>query len=387
MSIERIAVDRIRTDGGTQPRAALDEQVVAEYFDAQSRGDDFPPISVVYDGEHYWPYDGFHRIEVCRRAGALLIGAQVTQGTVEDARWLSYAANTKHGLRRSNGDKRRAVEAALRHSRSEKLSDRAVAEHCGVDHKTVSAIRSGLAAGGEIPHLKTRVGQDGKEYPAQRKAAPEKAEILASYPEPNEHGDFLPWNAYDWEEVRHPDPRLKDCWIRAIEVAAPPDAPIGACPDGKWYAVGWGARLGKRAEVVIASTETIGAFGVPEGAQAMVEWVEEVYPVLPVEHQALAHELLKWLADSVGVVCQEIPFREDPAPPAADEPVRPKLEVVPVSKSAIRATREAIEWLCADGPWLDHGIELRGQVDYAQVLKAMTALGKIRDAVRQMHAG
>lgn len=46
------------------------------------------------------------------------------------------------------------------------LFSRALAEMCGVDHKTVEAVR---VPPGEIPHL-GRTGQDGKQYPASRPA-------------------------------------------------------------------------------------------------------------------------------------------------------------------------------------------------------------------------
>jgi hypothetical protein len=50
--------------------------------------------------------------------------------------------NKSHGLRRTNADKQRAVEAALLHPKSRELSDSQIARHVGVDHKTVSAQRS-----------------------------------------------------------------------------------------------------------------------------------------------------------------------------------------------------------------------------------------------------
>lgn len=45
-----------------------------------------------------------------------------------------------------------------------KLSSRAIAELCGVNHRTVEACRP---SGGEILQVE-RTGQDGKQYPARR---------------------------------------------------------------------------------------------------------------------------------------------------------------------------------------------------------------------------
>jgi len=53
-----LELKRLRTDGGTQPRAQLDGVTVSEYADAMRRGDSFPPIRVMHDGEDYWLYDG-----------------------------------------------------------------------------------------------------------------------------------------------------------------------------------------------------------------------------------------------------------------------------------------------------------------------------------------
>ena len=102
----------IRTDGGTQPRAQLDGVTVSEYADAMRRGNDFPPVKVMHDGENYWLYDGFHRVQAARQIGRETIKADVEQGTKEDAQWASLAANKRHGLRRSQEDKRRAIKRA-----------------------------------------------------------------------------------------------------------------------------------------------------------------------------------------------------------------------------------------------------------------------------------
>ncbi len=54
------------------------------------------------------------------------------------------------------------VIAALKHPNGAKKSDRQIAEHVGVDHKTVSRYRSQLAPTGEIPQSPERTGRDGR---------------------------------------------------------------------------------------------------------------------------------------------------------------------------------------------------------------------------------
>jgi len=117
-------------------------------------------VTVWYDGTDYWPSDGFHRIKAAEAAGQKVIEAQVHQGTQADARWASLAANQTHGLRRSNADKERAVRLAL--AARPDMSDRAIAEHVGVDHKMVGKYRAEKAATGEVPQSTKRTGRDGR---------------------------------------------------------------------------------------------------------------------------------------------------------------------------------------------------------------------------------
>ena len=99
----------IRTDGGTQARAGIDQAVVAEYAVAIGEGADFPPLVVFSDGEELWLVDGFHRLAAYRAAGVEEVDCLLKHGTQRDAVLWSVGANSTHGLRRSNQDKRNAV--------------------------------------------------------------------------------------------------------------------------------------------------------------------------------------------------------------------------------------------------------------------------------------
>jgi hypothetical protein len=155
----------IRRDGGTQPREGIVAETVAAYVEALHLGAEFPAVDVMYDGTNYWLYDGYHRTMAHIDAGRTHISANVHQGTKEDAQWQSYAANQAHGLQRSNGDKERAVRAALRHAKAVTMSDNAVAKHLGVSDKTVSKYRRELEASSEIPKIDERtVTRNGQTY-------------------------------------------------------------------------------------------------------------------------------------------------------------------------------------------------------------------------------
>jgi hypothetical protein len=148
-----LSLDTIRTDGGTQPRGDIDAEHVARLVESLGAAATLPPVVVFYDGADHWLADGFHRVAANRAAGALEIAADVRQGTRRDAVLYSVGANAAHGLPRSNADKRRAVETLLRDEEWSRWSDREIARHCAVDHKTVAAVRERLAASGELPQM------------------------------------------------------------------------------------------------------------------------------------------------------------------------------------------------------------------------------------------
>ena len=169
--MQELLVETIRIDGGTQSREAIEKQYVAELAEVIKAGTRLPPIEVYGDGTDVWCADGYHRVQAHLAAGKPTIRCNVHKGTREDAIWASCAANQEHGLRRTNADKRRAVEMALK-MRPE-LSTRALADHVGVDETMVRnlKVRCGFTAPAAV------VGKDGKTYrvpppPTGRSASP-----------------------------------------------------------------------------------------------------------------------------------------------------------------------------------------------------------------------
>lgn len=136
-----LELDQIRTNGGTQSRVELNQETVAEYAQAFTAGASFPPVVVFFDGANYWLADGFHRYFGARDAGESAIEAEIITGTQRDAVLYSLKANATHGLRRTNADKRKAVETLLKDAEWATWSDRKIAEVCGVGHPLVAAIR------------------------------------------------------------------------------------------------------------------------------------------------------------------------------------------------------------------------------------------------------
>src|SRR5262245_29293756 len=51
------SLDQLRLDGGTQPRASIDEALVEEYAEAIEGGAEIPPVVAFFDGNNYWLAD------------------------------------------------------------------------------------------------------------------------------------------------------------------------------------------------------------------------------------------------------------------------------------------------------------------------------------------
>ncbi len=146
---QSIAISDIQ-DGGAQMRVEMKPDVVRDYADDMAAGAIFPPVLVYHDGTDYWLADGFHRVAAARKIERETIDAEVREGTARDAIIQGIGANASHGLRRTQADKRRAVERLLRDEEWSKWSDRKIAKVAKVDHKTVGKIRRELL-GGEFP--------------------------------------------------------------------------------------------------------------------------------------------------------------------------------------------------------------------------------------------
>jgi len=136
-----IELSKIRIDGGTQPRAELNQATVDEYAEAIKAGAVLPPVTLFFDGSDFWLADGFHRYFGAKAAGKTSIHEDITPGTLRDAILYSLSANSKHGLRRSNADKRRAVQTLLDDPEWSKWSSNEIAKRCAVGHVLVDDMR------------------------------------------------------------------------------------------------------------------------------------------------------------------------------------------------------------------------------------------------------
>ena len=169
-TIQTLNIDLIQ-DGGAQMRVEMSDQTIADYAEELIAGTVFPPVIVYYDGEAYWLADGFHRVEAARKVERETIEAEIREGSDRDAILHGIGANARHGLRRTQADKRHAVEALLRDPGWSKWSDRHIGKVANVDHKTVGKIRREVL-GGEIPSDRTVLFKDRQGNDAEMRVKP-----------------------------------------------------------------------------------------------------------------------------------------------------------------------------------------------------------------------
>jgi hypothetical protein len=171
--VHMLDINSIRTDGGTQLRAAIDAEHVESMAAAISRGEKLPPVKVYFDSTDYWLARGFHRRMAAMKAGETRIGAIIAEGTIRDAILDAAGDNSEHNaLRRTNADKRKAVAALLADKEWADAADRWIADVCKVDHKTVAAVRAETTShllGNSPSEPEATNGQNGKRGSETRK--------------------------------------------------------------------------------------------------------------------------------------------------------------------------------------------------------------------------
>lgn len=140
--VDELELAGVKLDASCQPRVAIDEATVADYSEAMKDGFEFPPIVVFFDGSDHWLADGFHRFHAARHAHLAFLPGEIHTGTRRDAVLYSVGANVKHGMRRTEEDKRRAVLALLADEEWGVWSDNEIARRTGVSFALVASLRA-----------------------------------------------------------------------------------------------------------------------------------------------------------------------------------------------------------------------------------------------------
>jgi hypothetical protein len=203
MEIRDVPLDELILDPALNLRDRLDQDTVDRYMDSFDR---LPPVTVFLVDGRWLLADGIHRHAAAVTLGRRTLPAEVRAGSFEEALDFVAGANLFHGLPLSRSERRRAIEVKLRlhHERS----DRHLSEEMGVGRELVAEIRRSLIEGGQIPNSTTRLGADGKSYPALPKDPNERR------PRTNEAGGLEPERAQGraavapWDDSSDPLPPL-----------------------------------------------------------------------------------------------------------------------------------------------------------------------------------
>jgi len=129
--------------------------------------------------------DGHHRLAICEEHGITDYPRIVREGWTEEQKRTHSRRMNLARRQLSRDQKRRLIEDELRETPTS--SNRKIAKLLGVDHKTVASARARLASGGEIPHVSTVSGDDGKIYGLPSRSTPlgfdvvNEAERIAQY--------------------------------------------------------------------------------------------------------------------------------------------------------------------------------------------------------------
>jgi len=145
MNISILSIQAITRDEQCQPRAYLIPDVIDQYAEEMAEGAIFPPVIVFHEADTYWLADGFHRVAAAEQAGLDGVNCEIREGASRDAMLYSVGANATHGLRRTNEDKRQAVETLIEDPDWSQWSDREIARRCAVSHTFVQNLKNLLA--------------------------------------------------------------------------------------------------------------------------------------------------------------------------------------------------------------------------------------------------
>lgn len=164
-------------DEKLQSRTEIHQDAVDDYAHAMEQGDEFPPLTVHFDGVHYYLTDGYHRYHALKKIGKTSAVCQIINGTFREAQLYATGVNAKHGMRRSHADKRKAVMTLLEDFEWSQWNTAEIARRAGVSFGFVAGLR-------EKPESVKFTTPTGKV--AERKSKNEKKE-----PEPILKGDEI----------------------------------------------------------------------------------------------------------------------------------------------------------------------------------------------------
>ena len=146
MTVKNIPIKDITINSGTQQRP-LDDDVVKRYAAMMRekdipKGEEFPPVEIITDGENNYLVDGFHRVAAARKNSKIYIEAFVVKGNRREAIFLSFSANKKNAFPRQPGTVKAIVEKILKDKEWAKMPQSEIARYVGCTQPFVSKIQA-----------------------------------------------------------------------------------------------------------------------------------------------------------------------------------------------------------------------------------------------------
>ena len=185
-----VLISSLRLDGGTQIREYLDEQAVLDYTAILTEGEDgqpepqMDPVIAFQDGNDpdLWLADGFHRVQAYLNAGRTEIPVEIRPGTLRDAILCAVGCNEKHGVKRTDEDKERAVRIILADAEWQNRASRWIARTCVVSHTFVQKIKSiGVDSNAQAkPRVKCSDGRTYERKKGKKGVGPKKRWVLCA---------------------------------------------------------------------------------------------------------------------------------------------------------------------------------------------------------------
>lgn len=138
MQSRELPLTEVRLDGNTQSREKLNKEAIEEYAVLYQTGVELPNLDVFHDGSYYWLAAGFHRFNGAGKAGKQTLRFNIHKGSAWDAFLFGIRDNVTNGVRRTNADKRYAVERILDSNKCDRASVRKIADLAAVSPNLVS---------------------------------------------------------------------------------------------------------------------------------------------------------------------------------------------------------------------------------------------------------
>jgi len=137
----RLELDKIRLDGDTQPREKILNDWVNHLTELLRDGKELKPVTVFFDGKHYWLADGFHRYHAHNNAGFKDINVDLVTASKRKAWVFSLGANNDHGMPPTPKEIRHNIRRALEDIELSTKTSRELADICKCSYVTVTRVK------------------------------------------------------------------------------------------------------------------------------------------------------------------------------------------------------------------------------------------------------